>query len=267
VTDEDGVVHRLWILADPAGIGRLQAILADQPVFIADGHHRYETALNYRNERRQELASPGDPSAPHEFVLANLVHAEDPGLVILPTHRIFRQPPRLRGQALRKKLARHFQLSEIPAGPAGLAAAVHSTLTVKSQEGVIAITCALALRGEPCLRLTLQDAGVIRALLAEGYSAVYANLPVAVLHRLLVEEILGLGNPESGDDAIQYTREPHEALTAVGEGRAEAALLLTPPRVEDVRAIALAGGRMPHKSTYFYPKVLSGLVVNPLTGC
>jgi uncharacterized protein (DUF1015 family) len=264
VTDEDGVAHRLWMLADAAGIGRLQATLVDQPVFIADGHHRYETALNYRNERRRELPSPGDPSAPHEFVLANLIHAEDPGLVILPTHRIFRQPPRIRGQALQERLARHFHLSEIPIGPAGPAEAVRSALAEMAREGVSGVTCALALRGEPCLHLTLQDEAVIQGLLAVGHPAAYARLPVAVLHRLLVEEILGLGHPEAGDDAIQYTRDPHEALAAVTDGRAEAALFLTPPRVADVHAIALAGGRMPHKSTYFYPKVLSGLVIHPL---
>ncbi len=264
VADEEGVTHRLWMLTDTADIGRLQTMLADRPVFIADGHHRYETALKYRNERRRELPSPGDASAPHEFVLANLIHAEDPGLVILPTHRIFLQSPGLRGHALREKLARYFRLSDFPAGSGGSAAAVRSALADMAREEAGGVTCVLALRGESCVRLTLQDEAVIRALIAEGHPEAYARLPVAVLHRLLVEEILRLGHPEVGDDAIQYTRDPDEALRAVAEDRAEAALFLTPPRVEDVRAIAVAGGRMPHKSTYFYPKVLSGLVLNPL---
>ncbi|MBI4537307.1 MAG: DUF1015 domain-containing protein [candidate division NC10 bacterium] len=264
LTDDDGVTHRLWLMADPADIGRLQAALASQPVFIADGHHRYETALTYRDERRRHLLPPGDPSAPQEFVLANLVHEEDPGLIILPTHRIFRKRPRLEGPALPERLARHFRLAEVPMGPAGPARALDAALTDLAREAPDHVTCILAVRGGPCLRLTLQDERVVQELLAAGHPAAYARLPVAVLHHLLVGEILGLEHPTAGDDAIRYTRDPHEALAAVAGGGAEAALLLPPPRVANVRAVALAGGRMPQKSTYFYPKVLSGLVINPL---
>lgn len=165
---------------------------------------------------------------------------------------------------MRDRLARHFRIAEVPGTAAGLAEALRSALADMNAAEAGSVTCALAVKGEPCVRLTLHDEGPITALLAAGHPTAYARLPVAILHRLLVEEILEIAGSGTPDDAIQYTRDAEEALSAVEAGRAEAALFLTPPRVADVRAIALAGGRMPHKSTYFYPKVLSGLVIRPL---
>lgn len=256
--DEEGVIHRLWVLADRAGIGRLQAVVASQPVFIADGHHRYETALTFRNERR------GGPSPPAEFVLAHLVHAEDPGLVILPTHRLLRERTAVAPAALRERLAAHFDLHETPIDRTSPESGLQRALEELRGEGPERTACALFWGGDSIVRLTLANGSVVEALLAAGHPPAYARLPVAILHRLVIEEILGVPAQAERDDAIGYTRDPREAFLAVRSGRAALAMFLNPPRVEDVRTIASAGGRMPQKSTYFYPKVPSGLVFNPL---
>jgi uncharacterized protein (DUF1015 family) len=260
LTDEEGESHRLWPLTDPDEIRLLQAALADRPVFIADGHHRYETALQFRDERRRQTGAAGES----DFVLTNLIHAEDPGLLILPTHRILRQPPGVSGPALRAGLERRFQVTEVPIDPVRPAAALQAVLADLSAAGQERPVFALYAGGSSILRLALQDEGAIHALAAEGQPECAWRLPVAVLHRLVIEELFGIAGAGAGDESLGYTRDALEAFRAVADGGAHAALFLNPPRVEDVRAIASEGGRMPHKSTYFYPKVLSGLVVRPL---
>jgi len=258
LTDEEGEEHRLWPLTDPGEIRLLQGALADRPVFIADGHHRYETALQFRDERRRELGAAGEA----DFVLANLIHAEDPGLVILPTHRILRQPPAGGAAALRAGLERHFQVAEIPVDPGRPGAGLAAVLADLSAAGPGRAVFALYARGAAILRLALRGEAAPPA--AEGEPACVSRLPVAILHRLVIGELYGMAGPGAGGEQIGYTRDAEEAFRAVATGEAQTALFLSPPRVEDVRAVACAGGRMPQKSTYFYPKVLSGLLVRPL---
>jgi uncharacterized protein (DUF1015 family) len=260
LTDEAGESHRLWPLTDPGEIRLLQAVLADRPVFIADGHHRYETALHYRDERRRQTGAAGES----DFVLTNLIHAEDPGLLILPTHRIVRQRPTLSGAALRAGLGRHFQVAEVSVDPSRPEAALQTVLADLLAAGRERPVFALYMGGSVILRLALRDEGGIETPAAAGQPESAMRLPVAVLHRLVIGELFGIAGSGAGDESLGYTRDAEEAFRAVADGGAHAALFLNPPRVEDVRVIASEGGRMPQKSTYFYPKVLSGLVVRPL---
>jgi uncharacterized protein (DUF1015 family) len=255
--DDDGVGHRLWPATDPADLAALVAALAGRPVFIADGHHRYETALRLREEWR---AAGRGSAADH--VLIHLVHAEDPGLVVLPTHRLLRERPRLTGPALRQALARHFRLEAVPAAPEAVAAAVPVLLARLADRGERGFV--LYDGGGELLLATLTDATVPAALRAAGHHAAVSELDVTILHALILEEILGVPAAGEGEGVIGYTRDEAEAVAAVHTGGAALALFLNPPRVAQVQTVASAGGRMPQKSTFFYPKVPSGLVIRPL---
>jgi uncharacterized protein (DUF1015 family) len=267
LVDEDGVGHRIWLVRDRTEIEALGAALRDRPVIIADGHHRYETALNFRNERQAADPSPRDAVRPPlaHFVLMNLVQAGDPGLVILPTHRVIRRRPACVGEALTAALARHFAVRPCPLDAADPVRSLRRALVDLAQRREGAIACAVYAGGPELLLLDLVDPGTSQTLLAEGRAPALANLDVAVLHRLLIETILEIPASVQADDSIQYTRDESQALASVLGGEAALALFLNPPRVEQVQAVAMAGDRMPQKSTFFFPKVLSGLVINPLS--
>lgn len=265
--DEDEIRHRMWILRDPAALAALARAFRDKPIIIADGHHRYETALTFRAERRAQeapAASGRGPLHPHDFVLMYLVSAEDPGLVILPTHRVIRQPPRVGPDGLRPALARHFRIESVPLDPRNPLMALRIALAGIHGRCRDGVAFGLYAGGGELLVLHLADEGVGRDLVAAGHSPEFARLDVAILHHLLIEGILGIQPTGQADDAIQYTRDEAQALAAVASREAHLALFQKPPRVEQVQAVALAGERMPQKSTFFYPKVLSGLVIHPL---
>jgi uncharacterized protein (DUF1015 family) len=267
LVDEDGVGHRIWLVRDRTEIEALGAALRDRPVIIADGHHRYETALNFRNERQAADPLPRDAVRPQRdgFVLMNLVQADDPGLVILPTHRVIRRRPACMGEALTAALARHFAVRPFPLDAADPVRSLRRALAELAQRREGAIACGVYAGGPEVLILDLADPGTPQTLLAEGRAPALANLDVAVLHRLLIETILEVPASVQADDSIQYTRDESQALASVLGGEATLALFLNPPRVEQVQAVAMAGDRMPQKSTFFFPKVLSGLVINPLS--
>lgn len=238
-TDREGVEHRLWAVPDPAFSQWAAGMLEGQQVFIADGHHRYETALRYRNERR--AAAPGAPPSPFDYVMTFLVEMEDPGLVVLPTHRLLRAalPPL---PELRSRLERSFRITEIP--PAEVDALSHHQIGVLFPNGT-------------AWRLALQDLGAMERLDRE-HCAAWRDLDVVLLHRLILQEVLGL--PEHAD--ITYSRDADESREQVAAGRFDAGFFLPTPTVEELKAVAGAGDRMPEKSTYFWPKAITGLVIH-----
>ncbi|HEX7547979.1 MAG TPA: DUF1015 domain-containing protein, partial [Candidatus Methylomirabilis sp.] len=264
LVDEDGIGHRVWLLQAPTEVAAIQAALRDRPVVIADGHHRYETALNFRDERQARDPAPPDVARRRldSFVLINLVLADDPGLVILPTHRVIRGRPACLGEPLRATLRRHFAITAFPLDAADPLPWLRRALDDLGRRKGIA--CGLYAGGPEVLVLELVDESIPQILRAEGRAPEYARLDVAVLHRLVIEGILEVPAAQQSDDAIQYTRDEAEAIRAVGSGEASLALFLNSPRVEQVQAVAMAGERMPQKSTFFFPKVLSGLVISPL---
>lgn len=265
LVDEDGISHRLWILREPTEVAALTQALRDRPIIIADGHHRYETALNFRDERWTADTAPVEVQRRRlrNWVLMNLVHAEDPGLVILPTHRLIRQRPEVAGAALRDALGRHFRIEGFPLDRGNPVMSLRIALAdLHRRRGAAAF--AVYAGGEEVLILELADGTVVEELVAAGHSREYTRLDVAILHRLVIERILGIRPTSLTDDSIQYIRDEGMALAAVASGDAHLALFLNPPRVEQVQAVAMAGERMPQKSTFFFPKVLSGLVISPL---
>ena len=242
--------HRVWRLADPALVAQVREGARGATVFIADGHHRYETALTYRDERRAEGAR--DPDAPHNFVLMYLCPLDDPGLVILPTHRVWRGP--LPGDWL-ARLAEHFDAEPVPDRD------VFARLARETRPGSLG----LHRKGETALlHLRAHDRGAVDRLLA-GVHPVIRSLDVSLLDGFLLGEVLAIDCVRAGQDGVlTYTHDDRQALAAVDRDGATAAFLLRSPRMSEVEAACLAGQTMPQKSTYFFPKLQSGLVFHLL---
>jgi len=247
VSDSDGTVHRLWRVSDAQTIAAVQAAAADAELLIADGHHRYETMQAYA----QEVGGEGE----HRFILMCLVALEDPGLTVFPTHRLVRGLDDERRQALAQALARDFEISEVAvadiAPPPGEKPAVLELGYINSRDG------------RP-LRLKLKDQAIADAALP-GYSEAYRQLDTGVLEALVLKGALGLSDDDIAHfNGLFYARDTAEALAMVRSGEYDAAFLMRPTPIAQVRDVAAAGENMPPKSTYFFPKLLTGLLFNPL---
>jgi uncharacterized protein (DUF1015 family) len=261
ITDELGVTHRLWALADPAPIGELVRLLAPKRLLIADGHHRYETALAFRNECRQ-AAGRGDPDAPHEKAMMALFNSDDEGITILPTHRLVFGLPDFSFDAFRRRLESQFECHDYPfAGPGERGAALDRLLRdLALQRGKRTAIGAYAGAGSFHLCLLRDDADLARLL--PDLTPAERRLDVLLLHRLMLEQALSITpNDVSGEKRVGYEREVDTALAAVDAGRAQLALLLNPAPIGLVAQAAFAGRVLPEKSTDFYPKLLSGLTL------
>jgi uncharacterized protein (DUF1015 family) len=257
--DPAGIRHRLWRVSDPQVEGELERRLEDRVVYIADGHHRYETALRYRDEMRQETGRrQGDQ--PFDFVLAYLVNMEEPGLVVLPTHRMLRDLG-VGTEALIDRLRACFRIEESPKAE-GAGAFLEKLRPREASERRIGVV----LRGlDRFVVLVTRDGDNDSRL---SGSTALRRLDVSLLHGLVLEgdgSILGgEAHHEAEAGRLVYTKDEEEALQRVESGEFAVAFLLNPTRVSEVREVSEAGETMPEKSTYFYPKILTGLVFNSL---
>jgi uncharacterized protein (DUF1015 family) len=258
--DEYGVMHKLWRISDPQAVTTIAAALAEKKLVIADGHHRYETALAYRNERRAQSGGAVDPDAPWERVMMTLVNARSKGLVILPTHRVVSGLPAFDLKALQEKLAPHFEVREIKLSKdhAQRADAAHKALDDAGRSGRAIGAYA---GGESLVLLTLKpQADLARAL--PNVSPRQRALDVVLLHELILAQGLGISAEAVRQEAnIRYEREIAAAMEAVQSGRAQVAFLLNPVSVRQVMELATQGEVLPQKSTDFCPKLLSGITI------
>jgi uncharacterized protein (DUF1015 family) len=244
--DDEGTVNTLWRIADPDRIAAVEAVLADSELLIADGHHRYETARVYAEEMG------GAPDAEHNFVLMCLVSLEDPGLLIFPTHRLV-QVAEDRREPLRDKLMELFDLERIE----------QSELRPPDGDGPLQLGYIDSFHKQ-AFRLTLKDQSLAADALAD-FPEPYQRLDTAVLEALLLTGPLGLSEDDiSHLNGLGYSRTDDEALQAVLSGEFDAAFFMRATPVSQVQEIAAAGVNMPPKSTFFYPKVPTGLLFNPL---
>jgi uncharacterized protein (DUF1015 family) len=255
-TDHLGVVSKLWPVHDHQAVSAVTGLLSPRPVFIADGHHRYETGLRYLEEQRAAGEVP-DAEAPANFILMMLVSMSDPGLIILPTHRLISGLPGLTADRLAELLQGHFQVETVGRGEQGARDAWGLIEADGSQDllgfGTVADGTWQTAR--------LRGAGEMARLAAE-HSPAWRGLAVAVLHVLVLDRLLGPGlgaKPE-----CQYVHLLREVTGAVAARQCQLAALVPPATMGHVEQIAGNLEKMPPKSTYFYPKLLSGLVFNPL---
>ncbi|MCH7944676.1 MAG: DUF1015 domain-containing protein [Armatimonadetes bacterium] len=239
VSTDDGVRHAVDLIDDPAACAEITGAMADRKVWIADGHHRYETALEFR----ESLGEQDGPVA-EDFMLMALCSISDPGLVLLPTHRILKRSP-VDSAGMKELLTKDFRVSEAPNSE--LAGRIERS---GSRAFGVALPCGTGLVAE------FDDVDLLaRQVGGEGGMTV-KRLDVSILHGFVFAKLLGL----SGPDFFGHTRDVQEAVKAVEDG-APAAFLMNPPTVADMRAVAACGDFMPQKSTYYYPKLLSGLVL------
>jgi uncharacterized protein (DUF1015 family) len=255
LTDEYSVVHRIWKVSDPAVIARVQQEMKPRNLIIADGHHRYETALAYRNERRA-AAGNADP-APYDSVMMTFVDMDHPGLVILPTHRLVFGLPAFSAAQFQVDARKFFTVEE-----------VDSTL---DEARAIAVLRQAGMAGTVLLAVTaeraflLHTAKAIGTSLLSGFSPRQQALDVVQLHKCLLEAVLNISEEAvRNQQNVSYCREASDALAQVKSGKAQMAFLMNPVGIEQVRDIAFAGEVLPQKSTDFYPKLLSGLTIYAL---
>lgn len=249
----DGLVtHRLWVVNDPVAIQALREDFAGRKLYIADGHHRYETGLRYRDALREQGAYlPGS-----EYILMTLTDMEDPGLTVFPTHRLVRGLEGFDEAALLSACQEDFSLAPCKTRQESLAA-----LEEAYREGQHAFAL---YSGREWTVLTLKDPAVMEALLP-GTSPAYRTLDVSILHSLVLERLLGIDKENMASQKnLTYTRSAEEAQRSVDQGESQCCFLLNPTRVEEIGQVAQNGEKMPQKSTYFYPKLITGLVVNSL---
>jgi uncharacterized protein (DUF1015 family) len=245
LSDADGTVHRLWRVGDTAAIEQVKETLAGVELLIADGHHRYETARIYADE----IGGEGD----HRYVLMCLVALEDPGLTIFPTHRLVRGLDAPRWSALDAAIGRDFTATPV----------AREQIAPPSGEGPLEIGY-IDVRSRQPQRLTLRDQAIADAALPAA-SPAYQRLDTGVLEELLLKRALGLSDDDiSHLHDFGYARDADQALSLIDSGAYDAAFVLRPTPVQEVRDVAASGENMPPKSTYFFPKLLTGLLFNPL---
>ena len=261
------VRHRLWRLVDEADLAAISAALRRQPIFIADGHHRYQTMLHYRDEMRRRHPDAG-LQAPWEFILMFLVNSEHQELTILPIHRLLRGSAIADPRELERRLAGHFAVRRYRHAEAGRAAAERRWLRDLAAAGPGAHRLGVYLRGSGAfLQATLREGAVAPAAGGGGASASprWRRLGVNVLNGLVLQRIFGVSEAElEGGERVSYANSAREALAAVDGGQADVALLINPTALDDVLAVAAGGERLPRKSTFFYPKPVSGLLLYPM---
>ncbi len=248
-TDNEGVTHKLWKTTDTTEITKL---FSDKALYIADGHHRYETGLRYRDTMRKQ--GTGEDSA-SEYIMMMLVPAECDGLVVFPTHRIVHSLESFDMKDLLSKCSEYFYVGEVTS-----AESLERNLKKEYENGNISFGFYCE---ERFFLLTLKDPTSLIELLPNLHPTL-RSLDVSVLHSLVLEEILGIDKENLAKQInLKYTRDVSEAIEKTNSG-ANCAFILNPTRVSQIIEVGSAGQKMPQKSTYFYPKLITGLVMNKI---
>jgi uncharacterized protein (DUF1015 family) len=271
VTDEYGVVHRVWKVTDPARINLVATAMEDNKLIIADGHHRYETALNYKKERglpgagepcERPAAGLPQPAYPEAAAMMTFVNMDSEGLVILPTHRVVFGLAGFEAARMLEAVRPYFEIEEIERDPgAAIESVRRSALGVR--ENAVPATAFVAVTAKGWFLLQAKAGAVADAL--KGVSARQRQLDVVQLHALVLEKLLGISQEAIRDQThLRYLRDAGEAADQVTRGEANVAFLMNPVTMEQLREVAFAGEVMPQKSTDFYPKLLSGLAIYAL---
>jgi uncharacterized protein (DUF1015 family) len=254
-SEENGESHRLWAIADPTVVERIVGCFQQQPVYIADGHHRYESALTYRRERR--FGNPADSGEePYDFVMMSLIEFNDPGLLILPAHRLMRGISKSNLASLLSGLDSVFTVRRIPAENAT------PDVILKSLAGGDGHRASLILYGlvpDCYLQLEMRKDITINQILPDLHADYDQKYSVSIVDHVIFEGIMGF-TPETLGSLLSYTSDAREAINLVTSQEYQLAFLVNPVHSSDIKSVADSGGRMPKKSTYFYPKMPAGLV-------
>ncbi|HAN20553.1 MAG: hypothetical protein A2Y15_01050 [Clostridiales bacterium GWF2_36_10] len=248
--DNEGVAHRLWKIEDKNNLDMLIKAFSDKQLFIADGHHRYETALNFKKHLTEQNKLDGTTA---DHMMMTLVDMEDDGLVIFPTHRLITDLI-INKKDLLEKVSENFEIIEFT----DITKAEDILETYKDKHAF-----AMYDGGEGFTLLVAKPQ--VDEIIFEGRSKAYSSLDVTVLHSLVLEKALGIDKQNMANQInLRYTRSSEEAVLRVKKGECVLAFIINPTRIHEIKGVSLAGDKMPQKSTYFYPKLKTGLVINKL---
>ena len=253
ITDGDGTIHRMWCVYDESIIAQIEKAFDSKKLYIADGHHRYETALNFHKHLCESGVS--DENSLSGYISMMLVNMENEGLVVFPTHRIVRDLKGFNSDEVIEKCREYFDISSYDD-----VSKIESTLSGLYENGEKAF--ALYTGNSKWTLMVLKNKNEVKKLLPDMSDA-YCQLDVSILHSLVLERIFGIDKENMANQKnLTYTRNFDEAISAVDNNAADCSFILNPTRVTEIRDVALAGEKMPQKSTYFYPKLITGLVMN-----
>jgi uncharacterized protein (DUF1015 family) len=255
----DGFHHKLWKLDDEKTITKVVEKLKKEPLYIADGHHRYQTAINYAQEQKEKTKNT-IAHAPFNYQMVIIANMFDEGLAILPTHRLIKMPG-FDLKTVLKKLEKYFTITEETIDQKATDSEETGNSIMKSIETDHDHKFALYHK-KKCYILTLKSETVMDQLAAD-HSTTWRTLDVSILHKIILEQIMGI-NDQNLEDHVKYTRVNSEAISFVDQGKYDLSFLINATKIEQLKAIAEAGEHMPQKSTYFLPKMLSGLVMYPM---
>ena len=267
--DDDGVISRVWVIDDPVVIEKVSRAMDARPVFIADGHHRYETALNYRDFMRGEGATPG----PYDSIMMYFSSMDDEGMSILPTHRAVHSLKGFNADVFLRACEEYFFIDDFffdermePLAKDRFLNKLYDS-EAQSNEETKSVSFGLYIKGrDSYFILTLKDPAHLDSLFAAELPQVYKALDVTILHSLILEKILQI-SPAAQEKKtnIKYIKDLDDAVNEVrNTENTQMVFLMNPTKIEQVKAVAEAGLVMPQKSTYFFPKLLTGLTINPL---
>ena len=254
--DDEGGCHRLWVVTDPSVIAALQATVAGRPLYIADGHHRYTAALIYRDERR---AATGDAGAA-EYVLTHIASVEDPGIMVMPIHRVVRVLNGSTWDEVVGHLREHFSVSQAPLPPEDPASGVAAQIARLDALGGPPAYLLLEPGARRLTTLRVRQWDQVEHVLPQEASGLTRHLDATVADAVVLRHVLGI-DEGSLEERVDFTPNVAQAVSETRAGTAAAALFVRPTRLRTLLAVAGAGERMPQKSTYFYPKIPIGLVV------
>ncbi len=255
-TTPEHVIQNVWIIKDPATLNVLSKKFENKQLFIADGHHRYETALSYRREQRQKDGTEAG-SQPYDYTMMMLASMDDSGLFLFPTHRLIKDVKNYSEQMIISVLTDDFSASKIYITEGDYAEIISTKLENTIDEKRLAFYTGQ----DYYYTLDIKDPSVMDDLI-EGKSEAYKHLDVTILHKLILEKFFDVDeNRESDREKIYYTKEAAEAIERVKSGEFQCSFLMNPPAISEIKDISLANEKMPRKSTFFWPKLVTGIVM------
>jgi uncharacterized protein (DUF1015 family) len=256
-TDKDKVKHRLWRIDKKPAIAKIIKEMRDKTVFIADGHHRYEAALRFKNELKMKNTKFSEEEA-YNHIMMYFTPIEDKGLAVLPIHRVLHNMPYFDPARFEKDLERYFDVIPYKATKKSAPRVRKKLLKDLTKKGLEKHTFGMYLGQNRYFLLVLKDEDIIDEMVEEEKPKAWKHLDVNVLHYAVFDRILGIANDT--EDKVSYVKGDEEAVDRVDNHNFQVAFFLNPTKLEEIISIASKLEKMPHKSTYFYPKLLSGLV-------
>ena len=264
LVDDAGMRHTLWAIRDNKVIQIITGVMSDKQVFIADGHHRYETAINYRNEMREKLPNFTGEEL-YNYVMMYFTNTNSEGLSILPIHRLVSNLSDFDKKKIVEKAGEFFNIEKLSFNESDEKTVKQKLFSDIKERGEKEHIFGMYLGNDEYLLLTLKDEDVLDRLITNSRHPSWKKLDVTILHTLLIEKVLGVSEKNLAEQKnITYTISGDEAIKDVKAGKYQIALFLNPTKIEEVKDVAAAGEKMPQKSTFFYPKLLTGLVMNKL---